>query len=409
MISRAADATILGYYYQFDTSILKLLQLSGENESIDIEGIEDIDINTVNETIVVQCKYLSKPKFINSAVREPIILMLDHFVDTTTPNNLKYNLYAHFENEQPGVEAVIDIDKLKTILSYKENGIPIIYHTENGISDAQLNSFLLQFKLIFGYEFQDQQNQVNRLLRSEFSCSEFEADIHFYNNALRVIIDKAKERDLNKRRITKKDFLITIDRREKLFNEWYIKLRSKKEYLKMISENLRTSRALDSSRSKFIFIGGDIFTADNKAFPILSLIENIIEKYYKLNSALRNAKPVALILGCDNAALTNLKKGMIENSISFNDGYEHLEFNSNMFNKDPIINRNENQNKIVQSSFLIRIISQHTFINNLTLLTKPKVILHFSKNNCPCPPQENYQWYDIKYCQNFKDIAILIA
>ena len=80
MATRSAEATIKGYYYQFDTSILKLLELANDDDEITIEGIEDIDINSTDET-TIQCKYLSKPNFINSAVREPISLMLDHFVN----------------------------------------------------------------------------------------------------------------------------------------------------------------------------------------------------------------------------------------------------------------------------------------------------------------------------------------
>jgi hypothetical protein len=35
MTNRSADATIKGYYYQFDVSILKLLELSAKNGQID--------------------------------------------------------------------------------------------------------------------------------------------------------------------------------------------------------------------------------------------------------------------------------------------------------------------------------------------------------------------------------------
>ena len=73
MSSRTAEATIKGYYYQFDTSILKLLELPNDTDSIVVEGIEDIDISTASEQTAIQCKYLSRPKFINSSVREPII------------------------------------------------------------------------------------------------------------------------------------------------------------------------------------------------------------------------------------------------------------------------------------------------------------------------------------------------
>jgi hypothetical protein len=102
MATRAADATIKGYYYQFDTTILKLLELATDADAIIVEGIEDIDIETATDNTTIQCKYLSKPRFINSAVREPIILMLSHFVSSTKPIDFKYVLYAHFESETPG-------------------------------------------------------------------------------------------------------------------------------------------------------------------------------------------------------------------------------------------------------------------------------------------------------------------
>lgn len=60
MTTRAADATIKGYYYQFDTSILKLLELQTNADSLTIEGIEDIDVNTATEATAIQCKYVRR-------------------------------------------------------------------------------------------------------------------------------------------------------------------------------------------------------------------------------------------------------------------------------------------------------------------------------------------------------------
>ena len=46
---RSAIATIKGYYYQFDYFILQLLKCNNETDSICIEGIEDVDLKTVDE------------------------------------------------------------------------------------------------------------------------------------------------------------------------------------------------------------------------------------------------------------------------------------------------------------------------------------------------------------------------
>jgi hypothetical protein len=42
--SRSAESTIIGYYYQFDYFILKLLQCQNDSDSVTIEGIEDVDL-----------------------------------------------------------------------------------------------------------------------------------------------------------------------------------------------------------------------------------------------------------------------------------------------------------------------------------------------------------------------------
>jgi len=406
--SRAATATIKGYYYQFDTSILKLLELSNDTDSITIEGIEDIDINMATDSNTIQCKYLSKPTFINSAVREPIMLMLEHFINPAAPNNWKYTLYAHFENETPGGQPLIDLSKLKEILTYSEKKVAKCYYKDAGISDSVLTSFLSQFNLIFGEEFAAQQKKVLGKLKAEFACSEFEADTHFYNNALRIIIDKAIKPNTAHRKIRKADFLKEIDCRKRLFNEWYVKLRSKKEYLNTMAHNIRTSRAFEHSRVKFIIIGNDILSADNLELPLIPFIENLVNKYYKMGSAFRTAKPMAIVLDCDNGSLISIKQKLIANGVLFNDGYEHIGFTSNVFNDEPIINRSRNGNRIVKSSYQLKIITLHTLISNITTINIPKVVLHFSKNDCPYSCSAEYQFFDIKYCEDLKDISNLI-
>ncbi len=54
---RDATDTIIGYYYQFDYTILQLLELQNEDDAVTIEGIEDVDILTTDSMEAVQCKY----------------------------------------------------------------------------------------------------------------------------------------------------------------------------------------------------------------------------------------------------------------------------------------------------------------------------------------------------------------
>ena len=408
MVSRSAEATIKGYYYQFDTTILKLVQLSSNTDAVTIEGIEDIDINTINESETIQCKYLSKPNFTNSTVREPITLMLAHFISVTTVNNLKYTLYAHFENEIPGNEPAIDLPKLKEILTHKEGKALKCYHRDNGISDAQLTRFIAQFKLKFGIEFDQQQKQTLAELKKHFKCTDFEADSFFYNNALRVVIDRAKMKEERKRTITKAEFIAAIDSSGKLFNEWYIRLRTKKEYLRQVKDFLTRTKALAPSRSKCIIVGNELLQANNDGLPPIAFIESLLDKYYKPGHALRNAVPLTLVLDLDNHSLLEMKKELLARGIDFNDGQEHIRFTPSYFNKEPVVNLNRNATKILHASSVIRIVSLHSFISNLSSINKPKVVLHFSKAECPYARTDQFQWFDIKYCGDLSDISHLI-
>ena len=54
---RSATNTIKGYFYQFDKSILEILEQSNETNIVTIEGVEDIDIENSDEIQFVQCKY----------------------------------------------------------------------------------------------------------------------------------------------------------------------------------------------------------------------------------------------------------------------------------------------------------------------------------------------------------------
>jgi hypothetical protein len=406
MVTRSAEATIRGYYYQFDTTILKLLTLDRDADSVAIEGIEDIDIMTATESTAVQCKYLSKSKFINSAVREPIVLMLNHFVNPHTANDLQYILYAHFENETPGSEPTINLKKLKEILTYKEAKVEKHYEIENGISDTSLEKFLAQFKFVFGTEFLAQQQQVINLFKKKFNCSAYEADNHFYNNALRVVIDLAIKKAVVERTITKKNFLQAVDTRKILFNSWFIQLRSKKEYLKQSVDTLKTSKALLPSKSKTILISKELLSADHKELPIDAFVENLISRYYKWNTSLSTAKPLTFILDCNETKMKEIKRSLLTRQIVFNDGYETIEFSSHHFNREPV-NNTTRTGKLSKSSFQAKIISKATWDKHISTIDTPSVLINFLKDQNLSSISAG-QKFSFPYCENLSDASYLL-
>lgn len=133
MSSRSATDAIRGYFYQFDYSIVQLISLPSDADTITVEGVEDVDIESLSNTTAVQCKYYSKTEYNHSVIAKPIRLMLSHFNEAKINNNpnIHYHLYGCYKTGQNKLSLPIDIDFLKDkLLSYKANGIQKKHHDE---------------------------------------------------------------------------------------------------------------------------------------------------------------------------------------------------------------------------------------------------------------------------------------
>ena len=89
MKDRTAIDTIKGYFYQLDFSIIKLLELVNDTDSIVVEGIEDVDINTATEETAIQCKYYAKTEYNHSVIAKPIRQLLDHYKEVLNGTKLR--------------------------------------------------------------------------------------------------------------------------------------------------------------------------------------------------------------------------------------------------------------------------------------------------------------------------------
>lgn len=89
MTDRSAVDTIRGYFYQFDLSILSVLQLTSPDDSVEIECTEDIDIRTATEVTATQCKYYAKTEYNPSVVKDAVKHMVSHFKESLWERNQK--------------------------------------------------------------------------------------------------------------------------------------------------------------------------------------------------------------------------------------------------------------------------------------------------------------------------------
>ena len=75
---REATASIRGYFYQLDATLLEILNSKLEDEVV-IEGIEDFDRYTDEDVIYGQVKYYAEQSLTDSVLRDPLYKLFVHF------------------------------------------------------------------------------------------------------------------------------------------------------------------------------------------------------------------------------------------------------------------------------------------------------------------------------------------
>jgi len=93
--NRTAIYAIKGYLYQFNHSILSILN-ANDCQSIEIEGIEDIDIGDITEKNAIQYKYYETREYNHSVIKPAIEYMLQHFSQNKN-SELNYSIYGNFK------------------------------------------------------------------------------------------------------------------------------------------------------------------------------------------------------------------------------------------------------------------------------------------------------------------------
>ncbi|WP_404996813.1 DUF4297 family anti-phage-associated protein [Caldifermentibacillus hisashii] len=332
MSERSAIDTIKGYFYQFDYSIKCLLELKNDNDSIIIEGIEDIDIKTATEETAVQCKYYSKTEYNHSVIAKPLRLMLNHFKNAKDGKSkrVKYYLNGCYKSGHEKLKQPISVEFLKSnFLTYKRDNVTYRHYESLGLTDDDLREFISLLSInINATDYDSQLNSILELLKKQFGCSDFEAENYYYNNALNIIKSLAIENAIEKRRITKKRFLQLIDNKKFLFNIWFIKYKGKKSYLKELRRNYFSS--LNASPfERFFLIEVPPSDSYNRA-ELKELLMIISEKYSRLSKREKNPFcPYVLLFNISNQELINLKTDLHNENFIFKDGFDFYgaEFN----------------------------------------------------------------------------------
>ena len=326
---RQANSTIKGYSYQFNKSILEILQAE-EYAEIVLEGvIEDIDIHSPTSTTTIQCKYHEDKKFQISSVVPPILEMLCHYCECAyLGKSISYILYAYYADNVGSIdiaefvkflESTMDKDIMlkyfHRIYSIPDSAILSIankskrnnlekeellnyYKTNRNSLSLRVNiqDFWNSFTYVKAEQYDDLQAKVIQEL--ENITDHDTAKALFYPNAFSRVAYLSSKSDRSDRTITKSDFVdYLLNQKSVLLTSWAIEILGKEQILKAKKEYLSSAFASNPDVRAFVFSDAFLEASGNK---IVTFIHEYISKYFRKRKL---HKPPIFIFGNNHADL----------------------------------------------------------------------------------------------------------
>lgn len=343
MKDRSATATIKGYFYQFDQTIVRLLEAS-KNASITVEGIEDVDLIDKDDSAFIQCKYYEGTEYIHSVIKDAVIHMLKHFHAAGCPSNqvFKYRLYGHYKSGQHKLVAPLTEAFVKdNFLTYRSEKVEHKVHEDLSITPAQLTSFLALLDIdVHAPSYEEQQKKIVQLLINEISgCTDADAETFYYPNAINVIQSLAVEAAEEKRKITRAGFIKATNRKEMIFSNWLQQKFGVDYYAKMTRKKFfkfTTPKMPKASRIFVIDMQGE-YEIHKAAGMLKKLGDFFSHKELVRTPPHDRFCPYVLLRGLASNELIELKANLWKQGIRFNDGYpfQGADFSETLIVADP--------------------------------------------------------------------------
>ena len=342
--SRTADYAIQGFLYQFNKTLLSIIE-SDDDAEIVVEGlIEDIDIHNPTHTTAIQCKYHEgQDKFQLSLLYRPILQMMKHFKNNPS-SSIIYKIYCYFPDQKAGSKRSLDEKDARAILSSEDKGLRSLI---SEAKDIDLPNFITRFRIEFGVELDDLIAQVHIKFEShKFDTDEIPALI--YPNAIHAIATLSIDHDEARRRVRKQEFLAGLRAAKKtVISRWTLLLKGKSHILKFKRSELKPHMAKNVRRRTFL-ISPDSLTDFDK--DIILFISEFIDKYHSKPAHIETPN---FFLDCDETTFSRLRRRIYEKGIPANDGLVGIEYVREHFTRAPVVTRYRDQ---VVRDFAIRVL-----------------------------------------------------
>jgi gluconate kinase len=304
---RDAVSTIRGYFYQFDYSIIKVLTLEKETDTICIEGIEDVDINDENNITLHQCKCYEGTEYSHSEIKKAVQWMLKHFAQNRD-SCYKYYLYGVYKSGQDKLPNPLTVDFAKKYFftTRHNNGSIDRLYDELSLNDDALSEFLNKLIININAESYSKQEQtVRETICSSLECRAQDVEL-YYCNALSIIKKLAAEKNPSDRTISRAEFIRQIRTVDDQFELWLLHKKGKDKFAKAIKKNFFSNGVNISPYNRFFIIECNKNTSIVDLKTIILLIS---KKYSKLtNHAKPKFCPYFCFYGLNEDKLIELKR-----------------------------------------------------------------------------------------------------
>lgn len=344
-MDRTATSTIKGFNYQFNKTILEILN-GEEDTKIVLEGyIEDIDVFKKDEKIAIQCKYHeASEKFVPSLLTKPILDMIT--TSFIKDNSIKYKLYLHYKNASKGEKINFDLEMLENMLKtknieYVKKYFPIIFKIDDDIKKLCSKSkiineekekilnyfnnsnleicfdkekFLKNIEIIVAPSYKELKNDIFSIIINKGYNKE-EVENLIYPNMFQKVASISSNQDIEKRTIICGDFRKNIfSLKSLLTSKWLKNIYDTEDYKKILKKHLKIRLQMNSSY-RVIILDAQYY----KINEIASFINDYTKKYYKKPRL--QCCPLFIISADDEELYFKIEQTLYENyNLDFEDG-----------------------------------------------------------------------------------------
>ena len=325
---REATASIRGYFYQLDATLLDILTAK-LNDEVVIEGVEDFDRYSHGEITYHQVKYCESQKLTNSILRDPLFKLFSHFyqLQPVERADRKYILFGHYKEIKIDFDD-FDAEQFKKIMTYTKtekdkSRTKKSLLDELNCPDELINQFCSKFEFRTAKKFSEQRNEVVNKLRSIQGVSEVEASGFHYPRAFNFVAVLAAEKEHCNRVTSLGALQKHLKGTQAIHHSWMLREKKTTEYTRYMRKLYFSDHNTAGVIRAFVLEIDKPTSHD----VIIDQIMEIAKKWstYKITrtpNAERRA-PFVILRNADTDLIERVKNSLYDQGIEFVDGFPY--------------------------------------------------------------------------------------